>query len=121
MICRLICCRDNPIAKECLALFGGKFTKNDIICEIRLQRTLDNPDKGGLNQFCELFTVIAAHARLAFFQELLSRGEFIVTQISLVMLIFLFFSDQISGGELPEKGAGKLSQERGAPRGRKPG
>ena len=45
--------------------------------------------------------------KLAFFQELLSGGgaKSIVTQLSFVMLIFLLFSDQISGGKLPQGGA----------------
>ena len=39
--------------------------------------------------------------KLAFFQEIFSKGgeaKFIVMQISYVTLIFLLFSDQISGG-----------------------
>ena len=36
---------------------------------------------------------------LAFFQDLFSGGS-IVMQVSIVMLIFLLFSDQISGGSL---------------------
>ena len=35
---------------------------------------------------------------LDFFQEFFRGGESIVMQISIVMLIFLLFSDQISGG-----------------------
>ena len=39
---------------------------------------------------------------LAFFQEFFARGEkSIVVQISFVLLIFLLFSDQISGGKSP--------------------
>ena len=43
-------------------------------------------------------------ADLAFFQEFFSRGEFIVMQISFVMLFFLLFSDQISGGAKVSEG-----------------
>ena len=41
---------------------------------------------------------------LAFFQKFF-RGESIVMHISFVMLIFILFSDQISGGKLPQGSA----------------
>ena len=46
----------------------------------------------------------------------------IVMKISFVMLIFLLFSDQISGGQKSPKGEGKLHQGEPLPLcGRKPG
>ena len=53
---------------------------------------------------------------LAFFQEFFSGGEYIVVQISFVMLIFLLYSDQISGrgkslrGASPWKKASMIGQ-----------
>ena len=43
----------------------------------------------------------ADHAYLAFFQEFFQAAKSIVMQISFVMLIFLLFLDQISGGKSP--------------------
>ena len=56
---------------------------------------------------------------LAFFQEFCRAAKSTVVQISIVMLIFLLFLNQISGGEVSE-GENCLMGAPSAPCGRKP-
>ena len=57
---------------------------------------------------------------LAFFQEFFQGAKSIVMQISFVMLIFLLFSDQISGGQKSLRGQTASGGHPLPPFGRKP-
>ena len=75
-----------------------------LLTPLRLVLVLTN------QSFMVLSSLVRRHDRnLAFFQEFLQGAKSIVMQISFVMLIFLLFSDQISG-EQKSRGGGKLPQ-----------